>query len=119
MLLLLCLDISGNPYPPLLPDTSANRNLIHNVLLDEAHKEFRAQKYAEIAKKLEGADESVTKTPNDVAAESSNVEISHESETKSLAEAQGQVPDKTVAQLSGEKGAQSPGEKVAEPSKDM
>jgi hypothetical protein len=111
----------------LLPDTTANRNLIQNVLLDEAHKEFRAQKYAEIAKKLEGADESLTKCPGDVAAGSSDVETPHESETKSLAEAQGQVPDelvvpqpsKNVTQLSREKGAQSPGEKVAEPSKDM
>jgi hypothetical protein len=111
----------------LLPDTTANRNLIHNVLLDEAHKEFRAQKYAEIAKKLEGADESVTNCPGDVAAESSDVETSRESETKSVAEAQGQVPDELVApqssknatQPSREKGAQPPGEKVAELSKDV
>jgi hypothetical protein len=111
----------------LLPDTTSNRNLIHNVLLDEAHKEFRAEKYAEIAKKLEGADESVAKSPGDVAAESSNVETPHERETKSLAGAQGQVPEemvapqssKNVTQLSREKGAQSPGEKVAEPIKDV
>ncbi|KAJ4431685.1 large ribosomal subunit protein bL17m [Periplaneta americana] len=46
------LELRGNPYPPLLPDTSSNRHLIHNVLLEEARREFRAQKYAEIAGKL-------------------------------------------------------------------
>ncbi|PNF15384.1 hypothetical protein B7P43_G01032 [Cryptotermes secundus] len=108
------LELRGNPYPPLLPDTTANRNLIHNVLLDEAHKEFRAQKYAEIAKKLEEADENMTKSPSDVAAESSQ-----ESETESSEEAEGQVPDEKMAQLSREKGEQPPGEKVAEPSKEV
>ncbi|KAJ9599571.1 hypothetical protein L9F63_009945 [Diploptera punctata] len=51
------LELRGNPYPSLLPDTSLNRNLIHNVLLDEAHREFRMQKYEEISKKLESAEE--------------------------------------------------------------
>lgn len=46
------LELRGNPFPPLIPDQSKNRNLIHNVLLDAAKKEFREAKYAEIAAKL-------------------------------------------------------------------
>lgn len=46
------LELRGNPYPPLVPDYSSNRNLIHNVLLDEAKKAYRAQKYKEIANKI-------------------------------------------------------------------
>nr|CAI5855367.1 unnamed protein product [Callosobruchus analis] len=47
------LELKGNPYPSLLPDTHTNRNLIHNVLLDEAKKAYRIQKYKEIAEKVE------------------------------------------------------------------
>ncbi|KAJ8945514.1 hypothetical protein NQ318_017959 [Aromia moschata] len=32
------LELRGNPYPSLVPDTVSNRNLIHNILLDEAKK---------------------------------------------------------------------------------
>lgn len=46
------LELRGNPYPSLVPDLSQNRNLIHNVLLDEARKAYRKEKYAEIAAKL-------------------------------------------------------------------
>ena len=46
------LELRGNPYPSLVSDQSKNRNLIHNVLLDEARKDYRKQKYAEIAEKL-------------------------------------------------------------------
>jgi large subunit ribosomal protein L17 len=46
------LELRGNPYPPLFYDASQNRNLIHNVLLDEARKQYRKEKYAEIADKL-------------------------------------------------------------------
>lgn len=46
------LELRGNPYPPLLPENYNNRNLIHNVLLDEAKKDYRARKYAEIAEKI-------------------------------------------------------------------
>lgn len=46
------LELRGNPYPSLLPDIYQNRNLIHNVLLDEAKKDYRAKKYAEIAEKI-------------------------------------------------------------------
>lgn len=50
------LELRGNPYPPLVPDTHQNRNLIHNVLLDEAKKAYRAEKYAQIAAKIEDAE---------------------------------------------------------------
>lgn len=43
---------TGNPFPPLFTDTRNNRNLIHNILLDEARKEYRAQKYADLTEKL-------------------------------------------------------------------
>lgn len=47
------LELKGNPYPSLLPDTHTNRNLIHNVLLDEARKAYRLKKYEEIASKID------------------------------------------------------------------
>lgn len=49
-----CLTVlfSGNPFPPLLQQRSDQRNFIHNVLLDEAKKAYRAQKYEEITKSL-------------------------------------------------------------------
>ncbi|KAJ8919576.1 hypothetical protein NQ315_002198 [Exocentrus adspersus] len=50
------LELKGNPYPSLLPDTHTNRNLIHNVLLDEAKKVYRSKKYAEIASKIDAAE---------------------------------------------------------------
>lgn len=46
------LELRGNPYPMLTQDNSQNRNLLHNVLLDEARKEFRREKLAELANKL-------------------------------------------------------------------
>ncbi|KAH8349943.1 hypothetical protein KR084_010004 [Drosophila pseudotakahashii] len=42
------LELRGNPYPSLVADHSQNRNLLHNVLLDEARKEFRRQKLSEL-----------------------------------------------------------------------
>jgi hypothetical protein len=75
---------------------TANRNLIHNVLLDEAQKEFRAQKYAEIAKKLEGADH-VTRSLDDGDEESSSADSCSENETDLSGEAQAQPPDGKVA----------------------
>lgn len=94
------IELRGNPYPPLLPDMTANRNLIHNVLLDEAHKEFRAQKYAEIAKKLEAANDNATKSFGDGDEESSSAESSDEDETNLLGEAQAQPPGEKVVQPS-------------------
>jgi len=43
----------GNPFPAILPQRSDQRNFIHNVLLDEAKKAYRAEKYEEITKSLE------------------------------------------------------------------
>lgn len=42
---LAVLELRGNPFPPLKPDLSMNRNLIHNVLLHHAKKEYRREKY--------------------------------------------------------------------------
>lgn len=48
------LEMKGNPYPPVAPDqTLRNRNLIHNVLLHEAKKDFHREK----AKRMEGQEE--------------------------------------------------------------
>lgn len=46
-------DFSGNPFPSILPQRSDQRNFIHNVLLDEAKKAYRAEKYEQITKSLE------------------------------------------------------------------
>ncbi|XP_060871043.1 large ribosomal subunit protein bL17m [Metopolophium dirhodum] len=47
------LELRGNPFPAILPQRSDQRNFIHNVLLDEAKKAYRAEKYEEITKSLE------------------------------------------------------------------
>lgn len=65
------LELKGNPFPPLHADTRNNRNLIHNILLDEARKEYRAQKYAELTEKL--SQESDKEQLSAVAAESQSV----------------------------------------------
>lgn len=44
--------LAGNPFPPLVFDGSRNKFAIHNVLLEEARREFRKEKYAEIAAKV-------------------------------------------------------------------
>lgn len=49
---LAVLELRGHPYPSLTPDTTRNRNLIQNVLLDEAKKEYRREKYEQMAKQL-------------------------------------------------------------------
>lgn len=58
------LELRGNPFPPLVQNTAHNRLLIHNVLLDEAKKEFRAQKYSEIAQQLESKGKEVPQSKN-------------------------------------------------------
>lgn len=42
------LELRGNPFPALKPNLGVNRNFIHNVLLDEAKKEYRRKKYAQL-----------------------------------------------------------------------
>ncbi|KAI9581323.1 39S ribosomal protein L17, mitochondrial [Glossina fuscipes] len=46
------LELRGNPYPSLIPDYSHNRTFLHNILLDEARKDYKREKFAEIANKL-------------------------------------------------------------------
>lgn len=43
------IELRGNPFPLIKPTQSANRNIIHNVLLDEAKKEYRRKKYAKLS----------------------------------------------------------------------
>lgn len=50
------LNVSGNPFPSILPQRTDQRNFIHNVLLDEAKKAYRAEKYEQITKSLEELD---------------------------------------------------------------
>ncbi|XP_045480073.1 39S ribosomal protein L17, mitochondrial [Harmonia axyridis] len=54
------LELRGHPYPSLLPDNSSNKNLIHNVLLEEAKRAYRAKKYAEIAAKIDAVEEKLS-----------------------------------------------------------
>lgn len=49
----LNVSLLGNPFPTILPQRSDQRNFIHNVLLDEAKKAYRAEKYEEITKSIE------------------------------------------------------------------
>lgn len=46
------LELRGHPFPPLTPNSIHNRNFIQNVLLDEAKKEYRREKYAQMAEKM-------------------------------------------------------------------
>lgn len=52
------LELRGNPFPALKPDLGVNRNFIHNVLLDEAKKEYRRKKYAQLNAESVDANES-------------------------------------------------------------
>lgn len=55
------LELRGNPYPPVAPDQSIrNRQLIHNVLLDEAKKDFYREKSKKAGEET-NANESSTK----------------------------------------------------------
>lgn len=64
------LELRGNPYPPLLMDSHQNRNLIHNVLLDEAKKAYRTEKYSQIAAKIEEAEKTLTEADKPIASNS-------------------------------------------------
>lgn len=48
------LELRGNPYPSLSPENNSKSDLLHNVLLSEARKAYRMEKYKEIAAKVEG-----------------------------------------------------------------
>lgn len=46
------LELRGHPYPPLRFDQSQNKHLIHNILLEEAKKDWKKEKLNEIEAKL-------------------------------------------------------------------
>lgn len=54
---MLC-NITGNPFPPLLPENRNQNFWLHNVLLEEAKREFRSSKASEIPQHL-GAEEKI------------------------------------------------------------
>lgn len=58
------IELRGNPFPPLIKSGIDNKLLIQNVLLEEAKKEFRTAKYAEIAMDLEAKAIAETKRIN-------------------------------------------------------
>lgn len=66
------LELRGNPYPELVPNPNANRNLIHNVLLDEARRDYRQQKYMEIADQIETKQIAQTPASTDTTKEKEN-----------------------------------------------
>lgn len=68
------LELRGNPYPSLVPNNNANRNLIHNVLLDEAKKAYRLQKSIEIASKIGDVE---SKQVDKLDAKLSDLELEH------------------------------------------
>lgn len=68
------LELRGNPFPALKPALNVNRNFIHNVLLDEAKKEYRKKKYAQLNEEAAAAPktdpvEAVTEQLEQVAIE--------------------------------------------------
>jgi len=40
---------AGNPWPPVVPKERDQRNSLVNILLDQARKDYRQQKYESIA----------------------------------------------------------------------
>jgi large subunit ribosomal protein L17 len=58
------IELKGHPYPPVVPDmTFRNRNLIHNVLLDEAKRDSNREKAKQLAAEVKINAETATKTP--------------------------------------------------------
>ncbi|XP_039293985.1 uncharacterized protein LOC120353612 [Nilaparvata lugens] len=82
------IELRGNPYPPLFPNKNGNRNLIHNVLLEEAKKQFRAEKYEEIAKNLEEKAEAANSETDSTSSESLTANSQTETATQTLVEAE-------------------------------
>lgn len=58
------LELKGNPYPPLTKDLAQNRNLLHNLLLDAARKEYREEQYLRIAQGM-SSEQKTSNTPED------------------------------------------------------
>lgn len=63
------LELRGNPFPSLKPELGVNRNFIHNVLLDEAKKDYRRKKYAQLNAESVAASEAASE-----AAKSNDIE---------------------------------------------
>lgn len=74
------LELRGNPYPPLKPDLTVNRNFIQNVLLDAAKKEYRRKKYEELANAITANDDSES-SPNVEKVAEKLKKVSFETET--------------------------------------
>lgn len=64
------LELNGNPYPSISPSHSyRNRNLIHNVLLDAAKKEFYSEKARTKATAKHHEEENSDKSPKEESKE--------------------------------------------------
>lgn len=55
------LELRGNPYPSLVPDFNSNRNLLHNVLLDEARKAYNKDLAEKVKVVSEKSDKEIEK----------------------------------------------------------
>lgn len=74
------LELRGNPFPALKPALNVNRNFIHNVLLDEAKKEYRKKKYAQLNEELLAASEQKTDSIEAITETLEHVAINESSE---------------------------------------
>lgn len=74
------LELRGNPFPPLKPDLSKNRNFIHNVLLEEAKKAYQREKYAQLIGQNTEADGQQEQNIDAIAEELEKVEINDNNE---------------------------------------
>lgn len=87
------LELRGNPYPPLLPDLTRNRNFLHNILLDEAYKDFKRQQLAKLAEKM--ADKGECNADADAVTNTNAVTASDTEETTINAASKADSPDVT------------------------
>lgn len=97
------LELRGNPYPPLKPTQSNNQRFIQNVLLEEARKEYRRAKYAEVAEKL--APLSKGKEADANASGSDSIQFGEGEKLDTQDEQVGKSPENTSS--AGEKGDDS------------
>ncbi|XP_043207402.1 39S ribosomal protein L17, mitochondrial-like [Amphibalanus amphitrite] len=49
------LELKGNPFPPLRDGSTDRKHLLHNVLLDEARRQYRHKKYQRLAAEARAA----------------------------------------------------------------
>lgn len=74
------LELRGNPFPPLKPDLSNNRNFIHNVLLEEAKKVYRRKKYAQLIGENAEAASQQEKNVDEIAEQLEKVDFNDNNE---------------------------------------